>query len=228
MMAYEGSESARNNFGKFIHQFQPETKRLIRKLERILIKLYRQNVCLLFNETCLNERLLPIYIYILFINLYLREALRRIISDVSEFIRDYDSFNTRAPWSSETAGTDPNSNCLASRLGFICNLHNGCNLLSNKSSSRPWRVSILLILLILVSRILLARITLISHGFDIFQSIPSIYRAPFKELPPDVPNPRTQLIPIWWPTKVPKALGTILVNSSNLKPRDLSGNSKGS
>ena len=26
MMAYEGSESARDNFGKFIYQFQPETK----------------------------------------------------------------------------------------------------------------------------------------------------------------------------------------------------------
>ena len=47
------------NFGKFIHQFQPETKTLIRKLERILTKLYRQNVSLLFNQTCLNERLLP-------------------------------------------------------------------------------------------------------------------------------------------------------------------------
>ena len=61
MMAYEGTESARNNFGKFIYQFQPETKTLIRKLERILNKLYRQNFSLLLNETCLNERLLPNY-----------------------------------------------------------------------------------------------------------------------------------------------------------------------
>ena len=44
MMAYEGSESARENFGKFIYQFQPETKTLIKKLERILNKLYRQNL----------------------------------------------------------------------------------------------------------------------------------------------------------------------------------------
>ena len=36
MMAYEWSESARDNFGKFIDQFQPETKTLIRKLERII------------------------------------------------------------------------------------------------------------------------------------------------------------------------------------------------
>ena len=36
MMAYEESESARDNFGKFIHQFQLEIKTLIRKLERIL------------------------------------------------------------------------------------------------------------------------------------------------------------------------------------------------
>ena len=38
MMVYEGSESFQDNFGKFIHQFQPETKTFISKLERILIK----------------------------------------------------------------------------------------------------------------------------------------------------------------------------------------------
>ena len=67
-MAYEGSESAGDNFGKFIYQFQPETKILIWKLESILNKLYRQNLSLLFNETCLNEQLLPNYtlIYIVF------------------------------------------------------------------------------------------------------------------------------------------------------------------
>ena len=61
MIAYERSESAWDNFGKFPHQFQPETNTLIRKLKRILIKLYRQNLSLLFNETCLNEQLLPNY-----------------------------------------------------------------------------------------------------------------------------------------------------------------------
>ena len=55
----ERSESARDDFGKFIRQFLPEIKTLIGKLEKILIKLYRQNVSLLFNQTCLNERLLP-------------------------------------------------------------------------------------------------------------------------------------------------------------------------
>ena len=49
--------------GKFIHQFQPETKTLIRKLERILIKSYRQNVSLLFNQTCFDERRLPNFTY---------------------------------------------------------------------------------------------------------------------------------------------------------------------
>ena len=44
MMAYEGFESTRYNFGKFIYQLQPKTKTLVRKLERILIELYRQNV----------------------------------------------------------------------------------------------------------------------------------------------------------------------------------------
>ena len=61
MMAYEGSESAPNNFGKFIYQFHPETTTHIRKHERILYKLYRQNLSSLFNETCLY---IYIYIYI--------------------------------------------------------------------------------------------------------------------------------------------------------------------
>ena len=55
MIAYEGSESAQDNFGKFIYQFQPETKTLIRRLERILNKLYKLNLSLSFNETYLNE-----------------------------------------------------------------------------------------------------------------------------------------------------------------------------
>ena len=60
-MAYEGSKSARDIFDKFIHQFQPETKTVIRKLERILIKLCRQNVSLLFSQTYLNEWLIRNY-----------------------------------------------------------------------------------------------------------------------------------------------------------------------
>ena len=44
-----------------VYQFQPKIKTFIRKLESILIKLYRQNVSLLFNQTCLN---IYIYIYI--------------------------------------------------------------------------------------------------------------------------------------------------------------------
>ena len=38
IMVCKGSENARDNFGKFINQFQPETKTLIRKLGRILNK----------------------------------------------------------------------------------------------------------------------------------------------------------------------------------------------
>ena len=67
-MAYEGSESAWNNFGKFMYQFQPETKRVIRKLERILDKVYRRNLSLLSNETCI---IVYIYIYIIYIYIYI-------------------------------------------------------------------------------------------------------------------------------------------------------------
>ena len=57
MMAYEGSESAQDNFGIFINRFQLETKTLVRKLKNILI--IQTYVYLLFNETCLNKLLLP-------------------------------------------------------------------------------------------------------------------------------------------------------------------------
>ena len=40
-MAYERPESACVNFGKFIYQLQPQIKTLVKKLEKILIKLYR-------------------------------------------------------------------------------------------------------------------------------------------------------------------------------------------
>ena len=44
---------------RFFRFYMCETKTLIRKLKRILVKLYRQNVSLLFNQTYLNEKLLP-------------------------------------------------------------------------------------------------------------------------------------------------------------------------
>ena len=81
VMAYEGSESARDNFGRFIYQFQPETKTLSRKLERILNKLYRQNLSLSFNEICLNERRLPNYIYIyIYIYIYTYTHISDLLS----------------------------------------------------------------------------------------------------------------------------------------------------
>ena len=59
MMACERSENVWDNFGKFIHQFQHETKTLIRKLERILIKLCIQNVSIIYSN------MLKLYIYII-------------------------------------------------------------------------------------------------------------------------------------------------------------------
>ena len=67
MMAYEGSESAQDNFWKFINQFQPQTKTLIRKLEMILNKLCRQNLSLyiyIYMNNC-NFCKYPKYRYLL-------------------------------------------------------------------------------------------------------------------------------------------------------------------
>ena len=78
MIAYESSESTRKNFGKFIHKFQPETKTLIRKLERILIKLYWQNVSSLLIQTShinityiYRPKDIYMYIYIRHIYIYI-------------------------------------------------------------------------------------------------------------------------------------------------------------
>ena len=67
--------------GKFIYQFQPETKTLIRKLERILNKLYRQNLSLSFNEIHTHTHThththiyIYIYIHIYIYNLILSKA----------------------------------------------------------------------------------------------------------------------------------------------------------
>ena len=45
MMAYEGSKTAQDNFGKFIYKFQFETKTL-KKFERILN--YTDKICLYY------------------------------------------------------------------------------------------------------------------------------------------------------------------------------------
>ena len=51
-----------DNFGKFIYKFYPKAKTLIMKLKRILIKLYKENVSLLFNKTH-THTFIYIYIY---------------------------------------------------------------------------------------------------------------------------------------------------------------------
>ena len=53
---YEKSESVGDNFGKFIHQFQPETKTLIWKLENILIKFSRQKCVFYYQSNMLKSK----------------------------------------------------------------------------------------------------------------------------------------------------------------------------
>ena len=53
-----------NNYGKYINQFPPNTMKSIWQYERINKKIYRQKMSLMFNEICINEEMLSIYIYI--------------------------------------------------------------------------------------------------------------------------------------------------------------------
>ena len=61
MKVYEESESDWENFGEFINPLQHDTCQEVVKDPE---KLYKQQMSLLFNQTCSNEGLLANYIYI--------------------------------------------------------------------------------------------------------------------------------------------------------------------
>ena len=62
-MAQDRTESTREpiNYGSFINQFQLDTIKSMRHLERTYTKIYRQRTSILFNEICIN---IFIYIYL--------------------------------------------------------------------------------------------------------------------------------------------------------------------
>ena len=66
------------SFGNFLHQFDPDTRKSIRLIESTDRKTINAELSLLFNETCLNEKILPrytnIYIYIYYIYIYLKSG----------------------------------------------------------------------------------------------------------------------------------------------------------
>ena len=66
MMAQSQAESTWDtyNYGQYINQFPPNTIKVIREFEQIQKKIYRQKMSIMFNEICINEEMLPKYIYI--------------------------------------------------------------------------------------------------------------------------------------------------------------------
>ena len=65
MMALRRAESTWeiDNHGKYINQFPPNIIKSIQQYERINKKICRQKISILFNEICINEEMLPKYIY---------------------------------------------------------------------------------------------------------------------------------------------------------------------
>ena len=55
-------------YGQYLNQFPPNTIKVIRKFERIQKKICRHKISIMFNEICINEEMLPIYIYIYIYN----------------------------------------------------------------------------------------------------------------------------------------------------------------
>ena len=64
-MAQSRAESTRDtySYGQYINQFPPNTIKAIRQYERIQKKICRQKMSIMFNEICINEEMLPMYIY---------------------------------------------------------------------------------------------------------------------------------------------------------------------
>ena len=52
------------NYGQYINQFPPNTIKVKREFEWIQKKICRHKMSIMFNEICINEEMLPIYIYI--------------------------------------------------------------------------------------------------------------------------------------------------------------------
>ena len=74
-MAQSRAECTRdiNNYGQYINQFPPNTIKAIRQYERIQKKICRQKMSIMFNEICINEEMLPKYIYIyIYIYIYMK------------------------------------------------------------------------------------------------------------------------------------------------------------
>ena len=73
MMAQSRAESTRDtyNYGQYLNQFPPNTIKVIREFERIQKRICRHKMSIMFNEICINEEMLPIYIYIyIYIGMY--------------------------------------------------------------------------------------------------------------------------------------------------------------
>ena len=66
MMAQSWAESTWEitKYGRFINQFPPNIIRSIRQFERINKKICKKKLSIMFNEICINEEMLSIYIYI--------------------------------------------------------------------------------------------------------------------------------------------------------------------
>ena len=64
MMAQDWAESTWEiiNYGRFINQFPPDIIKSIWQLKRINKKLCRQKLSIMFNQICISEEMLPIYI----------------------------------------------------------------------------------------------------------------------------------------------------------------------
>ena len=75
-MAQSRAESTRDtcNYGQYINQLPQNTIKVIRELERIQKKICRHKMSIMFNEICINEEMLPKYIYI-YIYIYIYDHL---------------------------------------------------------------------------------------------------------------------------------------------------------
>ena len=63
--------------GFFLYQMEPEVRRLVRRLERLHLKILKKKQFVVFNQTCLDNELPPKYTIYIYIYIYIYKVIHR-------------------------------------------------------------------------------------------------------------------------------------------------------
>ena len=80
-MTSEMIKSARANIGHFLYQLDPEIWRLVKELEHLHLKILQKKQSEVFNETSLDNDLVPKYTIYIYIYIYIYKCVCLCVSE---------------------------------------------------------------------------------------------------------------------------------------------------